>query len=180
MRLDDSNIEDVLIGAIQEKAALDRMEALDRQMDAKALTARRRRNRIASIAAACVVLVACGDIGLKLHTRSVGYGYDMTEFSINRGGSAIEASIENRLFKDALEDIESQRESILREMDNPSYDDPDYVDQLANDLEELSFTQAICHLRQGKYFKARKELKEIARGSGAFSSKAQDLLDNML
>lgn len=178
MRIDDSNIEDVLIRAIQEKAALDRVEAIDSQMDAKLATTRHLRVRMASIAAACVVLVACGDVGLRLHTRSVGYSYDLTEFS--RSGSAIESNIANRRYKEALEGIDAQRNNILNEMTSPSYDDPDYLDKLATDLEELSFTQAVCHLRQGKYFKARKELKEIVGQSSAFSKEAGELLDNML
>ena len=93
MRIDKDNIEDVLIRAIREKGAMERMEALDRQMAAKVAVSRRRRTWLTSVAAACVLLVACTDVSLRLHTRSVGYGYEFT--GVSRGARS--GNIENLL-----------------------------------------------------------------------------------
>lgn len=180
MKINKDNIEDILIRAIREKAAMERMEALDRQMDARALAAKRRRNWIASVAAACVLLVACGNATLKLHTRSIGYGYEFTEVSRGAKASIIENLLDNKEFSKAYKEIQSTREETRKELANPSYDDPDYIIQLNTDLQELDFMEAIGHLRQGKFFKARKELKAIADADGTFAEDAESLLQKML
>lgn len=177
MRIDDNNIEDVLIQAIQEKAAFERMEELDRRMLTET-SIHNRRLRFTSIAAACILMVACGDATLRLQTRKVGYGYDMTE--IARAGSSIDNHIANKEFNEALKEIEVKKEEVKAELDNPMFDEQDYIKKLIHDLDELDFTQALCHLRQGKYFKAKKELKSISEDGGAFSKDAAELADKLL
>lgn len=178
MRIDKDNIEEILEMAIRERGAMERMEALDRQIASKIAASRRRRTWITSVAAACVLLVACSDATLRLHTRSVGYGYDFTE--VSRGSTSIEKLLDNKEFAKALEEIQAAREETLKELEQPSYKDPDYIAQLNADLQELELLEAIGHLRQGKYLKARKELKAIAGSDGAFSQDAKRLLEKML
>lgn len=178
MRIDKDNIEEFLIRAIREKATLERMKELDRKMEIEAAFRRRMRIRITSIAAAAVVLVACGDIGLRMHTRNVGFGYEFTETS--RGASTIQDYLDNKQLKDAESLIEESRLDIAKELEDPSYDDPDYITNLKADLQELDFLEAVCHLRQGKFFKVRKELKAIAEGGGYYAAEASGLLVDLL
>ncbi len=180
MRIDKDNIEKILEMAIRERGAMERMEALDRQMAAEAAASRRRRTWITSVAAACVLFVACGDATLKLHTRSVGNGYEFTDISRGARSGSIEKLLNSKEFSAAYKEIQSTREEIREELQHPSYDDPDYLSQLNTDLQELDFMEAIGHLRQGKFFKARKELKAIAGAEGTFAEDAESLLRKML
>ena len=180
MRIDKDNIEDVLIRAIREKGAMERMEALDKQMAAKVAVSRRRRTWLTSVAAACVLLVACTDVSLRLHTRSVGYGYEFTGVSRGARSGNIENLLNDTQFPKVYEEIQTAREETLKELERPSYDDPDYINQLNTDLQELDFIEAVAHLRQGKFFKAKKELKTISASDGAYSQDADSLLRKML
>ena len=180
MRIDKDNIEEILEMAIRERGAMERMEALDRQMAAETAASRSIRTWITSVAAACVLLVACGDATLRLRSRSVGYGYEFSEVSRGARSGSIENLLDSKEFSKAYEEIQSAREETGKELANPSYDDPDYLSQLNTDLQELDFMEAIGHLRQGKFFKARKELKAIAGAEGTFAEDAESLLRKML
>ena len=68
---------------------------------------------------------------------------------------------------------------MAKEIASPSSDDPEYMTQLKIDSQELDLLEAVCYMRQGKYFKAKKYLKRIVAGGSHFSAEAEKLLGEL-
>ena len=172
MNKEDFNLDEMLECAVREKGAreyLQRVEARNR---------RRRRHWItASFSfAACLVLIAAGGWTIGHKTQVAGYAFDPVAGQM--GGSEITALMQEKRIKEALVKIEDAREQLNREIDDPSSTDPDYLIQLEADRQELDLLSAVCAMRQGRYFKARRILKEITRKDGACAVEAQSLLNS--
>lgn len=170
MNTEEYNLEEMLESAIREKGAkefLQRIEARDQQ--------RRRRWRTSAYSfAACLAIVVVGGWRFSYNTRAAGYAFDPVAGQM--GGSEITALMQERRIKEALVKIEEARNAIALEMANPSSTDPEYASQLETDRQELDLLSAVCTMRQGQYFKAKRALKEIAAGEGAFAEEARTLL----
>ena len=107
------------------------------------------------------------------NTRVAGYAFDPVAGQM--GGSEITALMQERQIKKALVKIDEARENLAEEMAHPSSDDPEYRIQLETDRQELDFLSTVCAMRQGRYFKAKRALKAIAAGGGAFAEEARTL-----
>lgn len=166
------NLDEMLECAIREKGAreyLQRVEARSRR--------RRRRWMTASYSfAACLVFVVAGGWTIGHKAQVAGYAFD--PIAGQMGGSEITALMQERRIKEALVKIEDAREQLNREIVAPSSTDPDYLIQLEADRQELDLLTAVCAMRQGRYFKARRMLKEIASSEGDYAGEAQSLLDS--
>ena len=131
--------------------------------------------RTLSIAASFILLMGVGvDLKLSNDVRTVGYAFNPVEGQ--SGGSEITALMESKEIKEALVKIDKARIIVGQEIADPISDDPDYLTQLNMDSQELDFLEAVCYMRQGKYFKAKKALKEIASSDGHYSNEAESLL----
>lgn len=165
------DIDEHIECAVREKAAKAHLVELEKSI------VRRQRVllRTISVAASLLLLICVGlDVKLSADIRTVGYAFNPVEGQ--SGGSEITALMENREIKTALAKISEAREMVKEEMSNPSSDDEDYMIQLQTDSEELDFLEAVCYMRQGKYFKAKRHLKAIVADGGYFSYEAGKLL----
>ena len=81
--------------------------------------------------------------------------------------------------KTVLEMIDKARENVDKEIQNPMYNDSEYLIQLEMDSQELDLLEAVCYMRQGKYFKAKKQLKNIVRANGYYLKEAKNLIDSI-
>ena len=172
MNKEDFNLDEMLECAIREKGAreyLQRVEARNRRRHRRWLTA-------SYSFAACLVLVVAGGWTIGHKAQVAGYTFDPVAGQM--GGSEITALMQERRIKEALVKIEDAREQLNREIVAPSSTDPDYLIQLEADRQELDLLTAVCAMRQGQYFKARRMLKEIAGGEGDYAGEAQSLLDS--
>lgn len=170
MTKDKYNLDEMLENAIREKGAkefLQRVEARDRRKQ------RRWSTSVYSFAA-CLAIVLVGGWRFSHNTRVAGYAFDPVAGQM--GSSEITALMQERQIKEALVKIEEARNAIALEMANPSSTDPEYASQLETDRQELDFLSAVCAMRQGRYFKAKRALKEIASSEGAFAEEARTLL----
>lgn len=169
MNTEEYNLEEMLESAIREKGAkefLQRIEARDQR--------RRRRWRASAYSfAACLAIVLIGGWRFSYNTRIAGYAFDPVAGQM--GGSEITALMQERQIKEALVKIDEAREMLKEEMAHPGSDDPEYAIQLETDRQELDFLSAVCAMRQGHYFKAKRALKEIEAGGGAFAEEARSL-----
>ena len=170
MNRDKHNLDQMLESAIREKGAkefLQRVEARDQR--------RRRHWRASAYSfAACLAIFVVGGWRFSYNTRVAGYAFDPVAGQM--GGSEITALMQERQIKEALIKIDEARDQLALEMENPSSTDPEYAIQLETDRQELDLLSAVCSMRQGRYFKAKRALKEIAEGGGAFAEEAQSLL----
>ena len=172
MNKEDFNLDEMLECAIREKGAREyllRVEARNRRRHRRWLTA-------SYSFAACLILVVAGAWAISHKTQVAGYAFDPVAGQM--GGSEITALMHERRIKEALVKIEDAREQLNHEIEDPSSEDPDYLIQLEADRQELDFLTAVCTMRQGRYLKARRILKEIARDEGAYAEEAQSLLDS--
>lgn len=170
MNKDKYNLDEMLENAIREKGAkefLQRVEARSR---------RRQRSWRTSVYsfAACLAVIVVGSWRFSYNTRVAGYAFDPVAGQM--GGSEITALMQERRIKEALVKINQARATLADELANPSSNDPEYAIQLDADRQELDFLSAVCVMRQGRYFKAKRSLKDIAKSDGAFAEEAQSLL----
>lgn len=174
MNSNTQDLNELLECAIREKGAIGHMVELDRR---ERIQRRRRLQYFAYGVAACIAVIACTDISLSSTARKAGYAFDPTFGQM--GGSEITALMQEKKIDEAMLKIYDAIMQVEAEMVSPSSQDPEYTLQLKNDREELDLLEAICLMRKGKYFKARKALKAIAEAGGFFSSEASELLEKM-
>ncbi len=162
---------ELLEDAIVEKGAIAHMQDLDRRQK------RHRRLWFCSVAAAAACIILFIGVSLKLghDAQTVGYAFNPVDGQM--GGSEITALMQNHQMAEAREAIIEARGKLVQEIDNPSSSDPEYMEQLSIDSQELDLLEAVCFLREGRYFKAKKALQQIVEGNGAFASEAQSLLE---
>ena len=158
--------------AVREKGAKAHLAALEQSI----VQRQRVLVRTLSIAASFILLMGVGvDLKLSNDVRTVGYAFNPVEGQ--SGGSEITALMESKEIKEALAKIDEARIIVGQEIADPISDDPDYLIQLQMDSQELDLLEAVCYMRQGKYFKAKKALKEIASSDGHYSHEAESLLE---
>jgi hypothetical protein len=51
--------------------------------------------------------------------------------------------------------------------------------QLQMDEQELDLLEAVCYMRQGKYIKAKRALRQIVQSAGHYSHEAEQLLSSL-
>lgn len=170
------NLDELLECAIRETGAIRHMEELDRQ---ERLRRRKASMRFMSYgAAACVSLGAFGmDYKLSNDARKVGNGFIPADGQA--GGSEITALMQDKKIAEAKDLIVAAKVQIEEEMKAPPSDDPEYLIQLTADKEELDLLEAVCLLREGRYFRAKKALKKITSTDGAFAKEAKELLEKL-
>ena len=128
--------------------------------------------------AACVILAGSGlDLKLSRDARSAGYAFIPADGQA--GGSEITALMQEKKIDQAQALIVLAKEKVQEEILAPVSSDPDYLTQLEADKDELNLLDAVCLLRKGKYFKAKKALKAIASANGAFAEEARTLLKEL-
>ena len=160
--------------AVRERGAKSHLIELEKDIQQK----NRWLTMTTSIAASFLILLTIGlDIKLSGDIREIGYAFNPV--AGQSGGSEITALMEDKQIKEALDQIESARIALSNEMQNPSYDDEAYIVQLEMDAQELDLLEAVCYMRQGKYFKAKICLKDIVDGKGSYSSEAEELLNSL-
>ena len=160
--------------AIRERGAKSHLMDLEKEIQ--------RRNslwvRTVSIAASFLLLLTIGiDVKLSADISEVGYAYNPIEGQ--SGGSEITALMESKEIDKALAKINEARLVVAEEIANPVSDDPDYIAQLQMDQQELDFLEAVCYMRQGKYIKAKRALRQIVQSSGHYSHEAEQLLNSL-
>ena len=166
------DLEEQIECAVREKGAKAHLAALEQSI----MQRQRVLIRTLSIAASFILLIGVGvDLKLSHDVRAVGYAFNPVEGQ--SGGSEITALMERKEIKEALAKIDEARIIVGQEIADPISDDPDYLIQLQMDSQELDFLEAVCYLRQGKYFKAKKTLKAIASSHGHYSHEAESLLE---
>lgn len=134
--------------------------------------------RTVSIAASFLILLSVGiDVKLSADIREVGYAFNPVEGQ--SGGSEITALMESKEIKKALVKIDESRVIVANEFENPVSEDPDYMTQLQMDEEELDLLEAVCYMRQGKYLKAKRALRQIVQSAGHYSHEAEQLLNSL-
>ena len=182
---------------LQEKVALHRdivramrierdkeyLQSLERDIKVQEMTERRRRTftmRISSIAvAACLVLGVFVHFDTQSDYRQYGLGI---ELAVSRGGNYADKVV-NAISEDnydiALEIIE-EAESIDYYIDDP---DPVILEQLILEYkieqDDLKWYKAVTYMRMGKYYKAKKLLKQIAASDSHRKVEAQKALDTL-
>ena len=87
--------------------------------------------------------------------------------------------MESKEIDKALAKIDEARLVVAEEIANPVSDDPDYMTQLQMDEQELDLLEAVCYMRQGKYIKAKRALRQISKSSGHYSYEAEQLLSSL-
>ena len=172
MNTDPESLNDLIEAAVFERGAITHLETLERKVQRRKLWLR------TAIAVAASLIVFSG-IGLKLGSdaRKVGYAFDPV--SGQKGGSRITALMQEREIDQAQDAIVAARQKLSLELANPSSSDPEYMVQLDVDRQELDLLEAVCALRKGQYFRARRLLKAIAAGGGAFAPEASSLLEQL-
>lgn len=168
------NLDEMLECAIREKGAIEYMERLDRRK----MIRRRKSILYWSCSAAAAIAVLIG-LNLKLgyDARSAGYSFDPAFGQM--GGSEITALMQEKRISEAEARIKQARLRLAEETAFPSSSDPDYLLQLSTDSQELDLLDAVCLLRKGRYFKAKKALKAIVEAGGAFAEEAGQLLERL-
>lgn len=170
----NDNLDTMLECAIREKGVMEHMAEIDRQEQ----RLRRRRVQFFSYGiAACLAVVACTDLKLSHDARTAGYAFDPAFGQM--GGSEITALMAEKRIDEAIVKIEDARDALSTEKMAPSSTDPEYIQQLEADGQELDLLDAVCLMRKGKYFKAKKALKAIIAEGGAWSAEADRLLENL-
>ena len=170
----NDNLDTMLECAIREKGVMEHMVEIDRHEKQM----RKRRVQFFSYGVAtCLAVVACTDLKLSHDARVAGYAFD-PEFG-QKGGSEITALMAEKRIDEATVKIEEAREALSAEKAAPSSNDPEYLQQLETDEQELDLLEAVCLMRKGKYFKAKKALKAIVTEGGAWSAEAEQLLGSM-
>ena len=155
--------------AVRERGAKSHLMDLDKEIQ--------HRNRLwvrtVSIAASFLILLSVGiDVKLSTDIREVGYAFNPVEGQ--SGGSEITALMESKEIKKALVKIDEARVIVANE-----FEDPDYMTQLQMDEEELDLLEAVCYMRQGKYLKAKRALRQIVQSAGHYSHEAEQLLNSL-
>ncbi len=134
--------------------------------------------RTVSIAASFLILLTIGiDVKLSADIREVGYAFNPVEGQ--SGGSEITALMESKEIDKALAKIDEARLVVAEEIANPVSDDSDYMTQLQMDQQELDLLEAVCFMRQGKYIRAKRMLRQIVQSSGHYSHEAEQLLSSL-
>lgn len=160
--------------AVRERGAKEHLASLERSL----VQHQKRNFRFAAIAASFLIMLTVGlDVKLSGDIRTVGYAFNPVDGQ--SGGSEITALMQNKDIKEALVKIEEARVLIQEEKDNPAYEDQDYLTQLDTDGQELDLLEAVCYMRQGKYIKSRRALKQIVSAGGYYSSEAEKLLGQL-
>lgn len=172
--INKDNLDEMLEYAIVEEGAKAHLQEYERM---KHQAFRRRVRTISYSAAACLAIVACTTGYLGLDARKVGYAYELP--SGVKGSSEIEALMEEKDNKAAILKIEETQEWLAGEKENPMYDDPVYLEDLNAQEQELAFLKAVCQLRRGHFFSARKSLKSIVSEGGIYAERAQELIDKL-
>jgi hypothetical protein len=172
--INKENLDEMLEYAIAEEGARAHLQEYERR---KRLAFNRRIRTISYSAAACLALMACTTGYLGIDARKVGYGYEPP--SGIKGASEIEALMEERDNKTAILKIEEKQQRLAEEKENPMYDDPVYLEDLNAQEQELAFLKAVCQLRRGRFFTARKALKAIVSEGGIYADRAQELIDKL-
>ena len=168
------NLDRMLECAIREKWAVEHMKELDRREKIR----RRRYVRSWAFGVAASFAIVIGiDAKLSHDARTAGYTFDPTFGQM--GGSEITALMQERNIDEAVRQIDIARVRIDKEIADPASSDPDYLLQLESDRQELDLLDAVCLMREGKYFKARKALKAIVEEGGAYKAEAQKLLGEL-
>ena len=158
--------------AIRERGAKSHLMNLEKEIQQR----NRLLARTVAIAASFLLLFTIGiDVKISADIREIGYAFNPVEGQ--SGGSEITALMESKEIKAALVKIDEARIIVDKEIADPTSDDPDYLTQLNIDSEELDFLEAVCYMRQGKYFKAKKALKAIVADAGHYSQEAESLLE---
>lgn len=173
MKTDNETLNELLESAIREKAAIKHMEELDRRSRLRV----RRIRFISYSAAACVALFAFTGLKLGHDARTAGYAFNPVAGQM--GGSEITALMQEKQIIQALNAINDSRTLLAKEMADPSSPDPEYLDQLESDRQELDLLEAVCWLRQGHYFKGKKALKAIAARGGVYATEALSILESL-
>ena len=170
----NDNLDTLLECAIREKGVMEHMAEIDRHEKQM----RRRRVQFLSFGvAACLAIVVCTGLKLSHDARVAGYAFDPAFGQM--GGSEITALMAEKRIDEAVVKIEDARVALSYEKAAPSSTDPEYLQQLETDEQELDLLEAVCLMRKGKYFKAKKALKAIIAEGGAWSAEAEQLLESM-
>lgn len=172
MNTDPESLNDLIEAAVFERGAITHLEILERK-------AQRRRLWLRTAVAVAASLLVFSGVGLKLgnDARKVGYAFDPV--SGQKGGSRITALMQEKKIAQAQDAIAAARQTLSLELADPSSSDPEYMAQLEVDRQELDLLVAVCALRKGQYFRARRLLKAIAAGGGAFAPEASSLLEQL-
>ena len=198
MKNDD--LDTLLECAIREKGIMEHMTELDRRerqlrrrdgqfvyysvdarpdIDRHEQQPERRRGHLFPyiIVAACLAAVACTGLKLCHDAKTAGYAFDPA--SVRTGGPEITALMTEGHIDEAFIGIECAREAIFAEKMAPTPADPERLQQLEADWQDLDLLEAVCLMRKGRYFKAKKALKAIIAEGGGRSAEAEQLLGSM-
>ena len=182
---------------LQEKVALHRdivramrierdkeyLQSLERDIKMQKITERRRRTfamRISSIAAAaCLVLGVFVHFDTQSDYRQYGLGI---ELAISRGGGYSDkaaVAINEGHYDEALSLIaEGEAKPFVCDDKNPEIVEAER-DEYQREQDELQWYKTVAYMRMGKYYKAKKLLKQIAASDSHRKVEAQKALDTL-
>lgn len=169
-----NDIDEMMECAIRGKGLLEDMAGMDSAM--------RRRGKFrmtAYICSAAACLVAAIGIDMKMSGLARTAGYTFEPGAGQMGGSEITALMQRKDISAAMVKIDSARVELNARLAEPASDDPEYLVQLNDDMQELDLLEAVCRMRKGQYLKARKMLRKIADAEGTWADEAARLLKSL-
>lgn len=170
-----------LIQAIQAKGAKEYLQKVEQNIQLRQKRTHLFKIYIPTIAvAACLLIGVFFQFNLNQTSRALGYGikFDMETSRGNDGLENVTALIESKDFETALTFIRQERQTT------PDFDlnteEGQYLHHQHNIyIADLNWYEAIAYLRAGKYWKAKKCLKQIVSENGYYSAQAQEILNQM-
>ena len=131
-------------------------------------------------AAACCALV----IGLHINQASWAdkafqQGINSTEIFVSRGDNKVDNELQNAyqlMFAGQFKESDRVLKNLTSTIDKTKPESDEEAQILKVQRDEQQWLHALSLLGQGKYRKARKQLKQIAGGNGTFALQAEQLL----
>ena len=172
-----------VVDAIQVRGAKEFLQGVERQIQVK-----NRRRKIFALQISGVAIAACLAIGVFLNLNYTNnyrtYGDAIVlDISVSRGGGsivdAVASSIEKEQYSDALSLIKTG------EKQQPNFeglvgDELDYAEQLfRTEQDDLEWCKAVTYMRMGKWYKARKVLRQIASSNSYYKEEALTALETL-
>lgn len=172
-----------VVDAIQVRGAKEFLQGVERQIQAK-----NRRRKVFALQISSVAIAACLAIGVFLNLNYANnyraYGDAIVlDISVSRGEesivNAVASSIEKEQYSDALSLIKTG------EKQQPNFegwvgDELGYAEQLfQTEQDDLEWCKAVTYMRMGKWYKARKVLRQIASSDSYYKEEALTALETL-
>ena len=144
-----------------------------------------RRRRTFAMRISSIGVAACLVLGVFVHfdTQSDYRQYGLRiELAVSRGGGdsdKVAELINDENYDEALSLIaEAEAKPFVYDDPNPEIVEAER-DEYQREWDELQWYKAVCYMRDGKYFKAKRLLKNIAASDSDFAEDAKKALEDL-